>query len=120
MASLHCARSSLIISSGSQAALGPVERNKISAALSVSCLLMLIILVGVNCYFDSSVAGPVGFDGPLPSEKVTTRDGLVTVGIVRTTCRDPTSMTETEFSDRKSTRLNSSHLGISYAVFCLK
>src|ERR1039458_8100242 len=25
-----------------------------------------------------------------------------------------------EFEDRKSTRLNSSHLGISYAVFCLK
>src|SRR5437899_9687638 len=24
------------------------------------------------------------------------------------------------FGDRKSTRLNSSHLGISYAVFCLK
>ena len=26
----------------------------------------------------------------------------------------------TESLDRKSTRLNSSHLGISYAVFCLK
>src|SRR5205814_1595560 len=26
----------------------------------------------------------------------------------------------TEHGDRKSTRLNSSHLGISYAVFCLK
>src|SRR5262245_63899815 len=25
-----------------------------------------------------------------------------------------------QFRDRKSTRLNSSHLGISYAVFCLK
>src|SRR5205814_9924791 len=25
-----------------------------------------------------------------------------------------------QLSDRKSTRLNSSHLGISYAVFCLK
>src|SRR5882724_2708491 len=25
-----------------------------------------------------------------------------------------------EYKDRKSTRLNSSHLGISYAVFCLK
>src|SRR5258705_7285404 len=25
-----------------------------------------------------------------------------------------------KFKDRKSTRLNSSHLGISYAVFCLK
>src|SRR5262245_62846190 len=27
---------------------------------------------------------------------------------------------EATFKDRKSTRLNSSHLGISYAVFCLK
>src|SRR5437899_6516378 len=27
---------------------------------------------------------------------------------------------ESQRSDRKSTRLNSSHLGISYAVFCLK
>src|SRR5258705_1781596 len=27
---------------------------------------------------------------------------------------------ELAFQDRKSTRLNSSHLGISYAVFCLK
>src|ERR1035441_10910079 len=27
---------------------------------------------------------------------------------------------EGAFLDRKSTRLNSSHLGISYAVFCLK
>src|SRR5207253_4151639 len=26
----------------------------------------------------------------------------------------------TEFQDRKSTRLNSSHVAISYAVFCLK
>src|SRR5262245_48380058 len=28
--------------------------------------------------------------------------------------------TDVEGKDRKSTRLNSSHLGISYAVFCLK
>src|SRR5262245_63127239 len=32
---------------------------------------------------------------------------------------DPGS-TANELLDRKSTRLNSSHLGISYAVFCLK
>src|SRR5262245_64571265 len=39
----------------------------------------------------------------------------------------PTGVGKTEISrrlaklaDRKSTRLNSSHLGISYAVFCLK
>src|SRR5699024_11902016 len=30
------------------------------------------------------------------------------------------SMTETKEVDRKSTRLNSSHVSISYAVFCLK
>src|SRR5699024_11991161 len=31
-----------------------------------------------------------------------------------------TSLPVTTFSDRKSTRLNSSHVSISYAVFCLK
>src|SRR5262245_64606496 len=33
---------------------------------------------------------------------------------------DPTAVRERLREDRKSTRLNSSHLGISYAVFCLK
>src|SRR5699024_11932318 len=32
----------------------------------------------------------------------------------------PLSQTDPESSDRKSTRLNSSHVSISYAVFCLK
>src|SRR5437899_9311377 len=32
----------------------------------------------------------------------------------------PARACEHEEQDRKSTRLNSSHLGISYAVFCLK
>src|ERR1035438_6645353 len=34
--------------------------------------------------------------------------------------RDPGGENTTLTPDRKSTRLNSSHLGISYAVFCLK
>src|SRR5436853_1448071 len=34
--------------------------------------------------------------------------------------RDAAERMEPTTSDRKSTRLNSSHLGISYAVFCLK
>src|SRR5690349_22005633 len=33
---------------------------------------------------------------------------------------DPKEEKFTEFKDRKSTRLNSSHVEISYAVFCLK
>src|SRR5262245_64942050 len=32
----------------------------------------------------------------------------------------PSGIVEPSAEDRKSTRLNSSHLGISYAVFCLK
>src|SRR2546430_3278345 len=37
-------------------------------------------------------------------------------------CRDPAAILETleRWIDRKSTRLNSSHSQISYAVFCLK
>src|SRR5262245_63320999 len=34
--------------------------------------------------------------------------------------RGTLSMAPEDDQDRKSTRLNSSHLGISYAVFCLK
>src|SRR5690606_27202925 len=33
---------------------------------------------------------------------------------------DPRLITEVSVADRKSTRLNSSHVKISYAVFCLK
>src|SRR5205814_10697082 len=33
---------------------------------------------------------------------------------------DPAEHAQHQGGDRKSTRLNSSHLGISYAVFCLK
>src|SRR5439155_23810360 len=35
-------------------------------------------------------------------------------------CRRPSNATANVVSDRKSTRLNSSHVAISYAVFCLK
>src|SRR5262245_63462310 len=38
------------------------------------------------------------------------------VAIARALANDPPIV----LADRKSTRLNSSHLGISYAVFCLK
>src|SRR5690606_40292985 len=35
-------------------------------------------------------------------------------------CSTPARLWPREYSDRKSTRLNSSHVKISYAVFCLK
>src|SRR5258705_4406276 len=41
-------------------------------------------------------------------------------GVVRLVQRDVARRRIASDGDRKSTRLNSSHLGISYAVFCLK
>src|SRR5262245_64448773 len=38
----------------------------------------------------------------------------------RSSRREAKAGSDLETLDRKSTRLNSSHLGISYAVFCLK
>src|SRR5438045_7957734 len=40
--------------------------------------------------------------------------------IASTCAREPRKSGGRSPTDRKSTRLNSSHLGISYAVFCLK
>src|SRR5262245_63604063 len=47
------------------------------------------------------------------------RSAHFTTSLMRSTIRqlNPHSLS---YQDRKSTRLNSSHLGISYAVFCLK
>src|SRR5258708_21467414 len=41
-------------------------------------------------------------------------------GSVVASCRDSAALSAAEPADRKSTRLNSSHQIISYAVFCLK
>src|SRR5262245_63246918 len=51
------------------------------------------------------------------SDAQRTRDGGA---LLPRLCRRRISRTIRRIIDRKSTRLNSSHLGISYAVFCLK
>src|SRR5207253_3515732 len=45
--------------------------------------------------------------------------GSTRAGVIETTFREETE-TDLFGEDRKSTRLNSSHVAISYAVFCLK
>src|SRR5205814_8464135 len=55
-----------------------------------------------------------GFDA------VTARDGFEAMRIARADVPDLVLLDVLMPLDRKSTRLNSSHLGISYAVFCLK
>src|SRR5690625_6442920 len=60
----------------------------------------------ISLFFSSSFAEPAtrGFPSS-PATKQLTRGGEVNLPTVK---------------DRKSTRLNSSHVAISYAVFCLK
>src|SRR5690349_24142845 len=48
------------------------------------------------------------------------RDGLEPDGGLRGDARQGARLLELRRRDRKSTRLNSSHVEISYAVFCLK
>src|SRR5205814_8246506 len=56
-------------------------------------------------------------DRPDRGERVGAVDRAVEVDDRRQLAQD---LALRELGDRKSTRLNSSHLGISYAVFCLK
>src|ERR1039458_10772450 len=56
--------------------------------------------------------------GGIPMTAPTTTDRATLAEAVRRT--DGVLLTGGDDIDRKSPRLNSSHLGISYAVFCLK
>src|SRR5258708_29281729 len=58
-----------------------------------------------SCIFTSPVGGYIPF-------ATTLADRLIT--------GDPRASLQERYQDRKSTRLNSSHQIISYAVFCLK
>src|SRR5262245_65506839 len=80
---------------------GPGESQRIHTATPIK---HVIVLIGENWTFDSIFATYQPKDGQAVGN-------LLSRGIV-TASGDP--------GDRKSTRLNSSHLGISYAVFCLK
>src|SRR5688500_19502576 len=57
--------------------------------------------------------------GAFPANKLTTGMGSTT-SIDLSIEDKQLIILGTEYADRKSTRLNSSHLVISYAVFCLK
>src|SRR5262245_64909566 len=59
-------------------------------------------------------------DGPQLLSLEACRDSADDFAYDEQQCRLRLSQRSWEELDRKSTRLNSSHLGISYAVFCLK
>src|SRR3712207_8632678 len=65
--------------------------------------------------------GPVPVAGVLgPLQQAVGLDQAVELGVVQEVVVDAVDLARTGAADRKSTRLNSSHANISYAVFCLK
>src|SRR5690625_1743402 len=94
-------------------------------AISINPRLSIIFIVtmpilGIALYLISTNAHPrfrdmlEKYDGL--NEKV--QDFIVNIRVVKAFVREDHE--EEKFVDRKSTRLNSSHVAISYAVFCLK
>src|SRR5205814_9989091 len=79
----------------------------------------LPISPAVNGFGSATVTVTVN-DGQTQNN-TSTRTFTVTVnGVNQAPTLDPIASVTVTVKDRKSTRLNSSHLGISYAVFCLK
>src|SRR5256885_12397532 len=77
-----------------------------------STLFPYTTLFRSGCSCCPRVAIRVAAEEQVPAHALRERDGLPTAGAAAETPLDEV--------DRKSTRLNSSHLVISYAVFCLK
>src|SRR5207253_9821292 len=64
---------------------------------------------------------PISFSSTAAASAIRTTLRLSTLQPIVATCRDPKHLQSGRRpADRKSTRLNSSHVAISYAVFCLK
>src|SRR3712207_8706179 len=59
-------------------------------------------------------------EGRVPLETLRSRVGAASVTLELARAREEVGRLSGQLQDRKSTRLNSSHANISYAVFCLK
>src|SRR2546426_9145507 len=86
--------------------------------LTALFLLFALALVGCGSQSSSNTTGPVTLNlGYFPN----LTHAVALVGVERGTFQKVLgSNVKLQTKDRKSTRLNSSHLVISYAVFCLK
>src|SRR5262245_64675399 len=75
---------------------------------------------GVPEWLKGTGCKPVGYayvgSNPTPSTNHSSREGEMECGCSSMVEQQPSKLRTRV--DRKSTRLNSSHLGISYAVFC--
>src|SRR3989449_4437809 len=102
--------------------IGVMLRQRSGSILNITSISGIMGMAGqVN--YSSSKAGMIGFTKALAKEvaKLNITVNAVALGFIET---DMTATLNSEYRnkalDRKSTRLNSSHGYISYAVFCLK
>src|SRR5471030_1416955 len=89
----------------------------------VGSLAVAFVVAGaVGLVFDKTAHLPLVKQGALPAAIASIASGLVLENVVRlgfgNDMRGYDRPIARDVRDRKSTRLNSSHLGISYAVFC--
>src|SRR4051812_49698018 len=83
-----------------------------SPALRIAFRFSMVYL-GLYCLATQIIATPTGTDIPDPATLWPLRPVIFWTAAAR-------EWPDRECRDRKSTRLNSSHMSISYAVFCLK
>src|SRR3712207_7189769 len=96
-----------------------------TCALPISRIRYHIISDRIDDAYYLVVAIEGGSDGPYQTSDKAEKDKEIKLKVGRyirigRDSRLPNSTEEFELLDRKSTRLNSSHANISYAVFCLK
>src|SRR5690625_5529095 len=69
---------------------------------------------------DESIISVFKTDPDQPEMTRAMRDVISLAGVMKDLSTEAVFASPLEMLDRKSTRLNSSHVAISYAVFCLK
>src|SRR3712207_7538650 len=67
---------------------------------------------------NATIEKTTGASVPQPRERASTPKEIPSTSVARANGTD--ARAPARYEDRKSTRLNSSHANISYAVFCLK
>src|SRR5207249_6760886 len=90
----------------------------------LAALVAILALVGAACANGTTTSAATGSAGTgvCASVDTTGTDALAAIckaGAIRV-ATDQKYKPQSWYEDRKSTRLNSSHVSISYAVFCLK
>src|SRR5690625_5847268 len=92
------------------------------AYCSVLLMLFMSMSAAMTGCADTDENADATADDPLRKPELLHKRGPYHVGVYETkvTYQPPGQEEARTLPDRKSTRLNSSHVAISYAVFCLK